>query len=283
MEHLIDIERVIERSDTLLTLPDICLQLKRIVADPASSVTDMAELIAKDPALTARLLKIVNSSLYYFPRTISSVSQAITLIGTKQLYTLALATSAAAIISTVGGSYVELKTLWKQSIYSASVARNIYSGKVKNSEIIFISGLLWNIGTLAVVKYSPDLAMSAIGYQNKNQFPWQREKEVLGFTMAEASGKLLTAWNLPDEIAIPVYHQHQPDKSTNYYLECCTLHIATRLALEMLQEEGCQILEYRNSILENTMEAMDLTLSELDTIVEKSVDELPELLQIFTL
>lgn len=285
MGHLIDIKNVIKSAGTLLTLPDICLQLKRIVDDPDSSVTDLANLIAKDPALTARLLKVVNSSLYYFPRKISSVSQAISLIGTKQLYTLALATSAATIIRTAGGSYIELKTLWKHSVYSALFTQNISLKNVYNKESLFIAGLLSNIGILAVVKYAPDIAMNAVGQHVKKQFPWQREKEVLGFTMAEVSGALLSAWNLPDEIVVPVRFQHQPDNGQDYSLACCTLHIATRLASEMiLEEQGLENeLNYRAAIIQDALAETELSDENLEGLVAKTHEVAPEMLNIFTL
>lgn len=281
--HLIDIKDVIENAGTLLTLPDICLQLKRIVDDPDSSVADLAELIAKDPALTARLLKIVNSPLYYFPRKISSVSQAISLIGTEQLYNLALATSAAAIIRAAGGGYIELKTLWKYSVYSALLTQNISSEKPQSRESLFIAGLLSNIGVLAVVKYAPDVAMNAIENQAKNQFPWQREKDVLGLTMAEASGALLCAWNLPDEIVVPVRLQNQPDKLQPYYHSCCVLHIATRLASEMVIDELEYSLDYRAAIVADSLQELEMSAEDLDEVVARTHEIAPGMFNIFIL
>lgn len=281
MVHLIDLENVIKSTSTLLTLPDICLQLKKNIDDPDYSLTDLTKLIAKDPALTARLLKVVNSSLYSFARKISSVSQAISLIGTTQLYNLALATSAASIIRTAGGSYVELKTIWKHSIYSALLAQIIGPQSVKNRESLFVAGLLCNIGMLAVLKYSPDIAMTAIGNQVRDQFPWQREKEVLGFTMAEAGGGLLSAWSLSDEITLPVHFQHQPHSVQPHYLSCCTIHIATRLASQMITEEQDDVLDYKSTIIEDVLLVMELSDEDLVAAVTKAHEVAPEMLNVF--
>ena len=283
MAHLLELTTIISHSGTLLTLPDICLQLKRIVDAPDSSANDLAGLIVKDPALTARLLKLVNSSLYFFPKQISSLSQAITLVGTKQLYTLALATSAAAIIRTAGGSYIELKTLWKHSVYSALIAQDI-AGKTKQSpENLFISGLLSNIGTLAVVKYAPDIAMNAIDPHDTNQLPWQREQEVLGFTMAEASASLLDAWNLPDDIITPIRYGHSPIDSPEDTTPSCILHIATRLASEMLKSEQEYNHNFLNTIDEFSLTTTDLSKEDLDEIMAGTAENGPEMLSIFTL
>ncbi len=285
MANLVEHKRIIEQAGNLLTLPDICLQLRRIVNDPDSSVSDLTTLIAKDPALTARLLKLVNSSLYYLPRRISSVSEAITLIGSSQLYNLALATSAASIIQTVGGSYIELRTLWERAVYSAILNQKLLSEKQQNSESLFITGLLSNIGALAVIKAVPEIAMTAVGPPNKGQFPWQREKEVLGFTLAEVSGALLEAWKLPEEIVIPVRCQHEPESEQRYFVECCGLHVATRLACEMVPGPAKELaqLDFKASLKQDALDVLDMIPDDLEALKSEADKTAPEMLSILTL
>lgn len=283
MVHLIDIDKVISASGTLLTLPDICLQLRRVANDPDSSVDDLTALIAKDPALTARLLKLVNSSLYYFPRKISSIAHAVALVGTEQLYNLALATSAASIIRAAGGSYIELKTLWQHSVYSALFGQQLASAQKINSENLFITGLLSNVGTLAVVKYAPEIAMSAIDPHNPRQLPWIREKEVLGFYLTEVSAALLEAWNLPEEIVIPLRNQHELSNLQEYEVTTCTLHIATRLASDLVKSDPAALPDFRTAIDNNAFEITTITETDLDEAVEHTTEIGPEILQIFTL
>ncbi len=285
MANLIEHKRIIEQAGNLLTLPDICLQLRRIVNDPDSSVSDMAGLIAKDPALTARLLKLVNSSLYYLPRRISSVSEAITLVGSTQLYNLALATSAASIIQTVGGSYIELKTLWERAVYSAVINQTVFSDVRQNKESLFIAGLLANIGALAVIKAAPEIAMTAIGPANRGQYPWQREKEVLGFTIAEVSGALLDAWRLPEEIVVPVRYQHEPEKEQQYSSQCCALHVAVRLAYEMVAnpiKESAQ-LDFKASVKQEALSVLAMVPDDLEVLKSEINKTAPEMLSILTL
>lgn len=283
MAYLIEINDIIKNAGSLLTLPDICMQVKRLVADPASSIGDLAELISKDPALTARLLKIVNSPLYYFPRKISSVSEAITLLGASQLYNLALATTAATIIQTVGGSYIEIKTLWKKAVYSAIFAKSISPNKSQDGETLFVAGLLSNIGALAVVKHAPDIALTAIGAPHKGQFHWQREKEVLGFTVAQVSGALLKSWNLPDEIVVPVGYQHVPDTGQPYFFSCCILHIATRLASETIDTAQGQTSNYRKSILQEPLEVLGMKDEDIEIKISEVNEIAPEILNLFTI
>nr|WP_319395721.1 HDOD domain-containing protein [uncultured Desulfobacter sp.] len=281
MAHLIKITDIIENAGSLLTLPDICMQLKRLVADPASSMEDLSGLISKDPALTARLLKIVNSPLYYFPRRISSVAEAIPLIGASQLYTLALATTAAAIIQTVGGGYIEVKTLWKKAVYSGINAKAINPNNSQDGETLFVAGLLSNIGALAVIKHAPEIALTAIGPPNKGQFHWQREKEVLGFTVAEVSGALLKSWNLPDDIVVPVSCQHTPDTRNPYFVSCCILHVAVRLAWDIVEKPQGASADYRKAISKEHLAQLGLDDETLETKVSEINEFAPEIVNLF--
>lgn len=281
MAHLIEISDIIENAGALLTLPDICMQIKQLVADPASSMEDLSGLITKDPALTARLLKIVNSPLYYFPRKISSVGEAIPLIGASQLYSLALATTAAAIIQTVGGGYIEVKILWKKSVYSAIYAKSLNPNKSQDGETLFVAGLLSSIGALAVVKHAPEIALTALGPPNKGQFHWQREKEVLGFTVAEVSGALLKSWNLPDEIVVPVSCQHTPDAENPYFVSCCILHVATRLAWDTIEKPQGPSADYRKAIGKEYLAQLGLNDETMETKVSEINELAPEIVNLF--
>ncbi|MCP3892930.1 MAG: HDOD domain-containing protein [Desulfobulbaceae bacterium] len=282
MTHPIDLKTIIKTSETLLSLPDICFQLKRIVDDPDSSADDLAKLIVKDPALTARLLKLVNSAIYYFPRQVSSLKHAITLVGTQQLYILALATSATAIIRSVEDVQIELETLWKHSVYSAVIAEKIATQKGLDKESLFVAGLLGNIGTLAVVKYDPEITLKAITPKESNQLPWQREEEVLGFTMAEAGASLLDAWGLPDEIIAPIRYHHSPMYAKAFLKSSCALNIATRMASGILKEEQSQEHNFLEIIDEYALTMLEISEEELVSIQAQAEEIGPEMLNIFT-
>ncbi|WP_051309469.1 HDOD domain-containing protein [Desulfogranum japonicum] len=283
MVHLISLQAIIKDSENLLTLPDIWLRLRRMIDDDHCSADDMATLISRDPSLSAQLLKLVNSPLYYFPRTISSISQAITLIGSKQLYALVTAASTGAIIRSAAGRHIELKSLWKHSLYTAFGTTLLAEEMKQSADTFFLSGLLCNIGTLAVVTYAPDIALAAVGYHCKNQFPWDREKEVLGFTMAEAGGALLDAWNLPFDIVTPVLFQHTPGKSAEYTANCHALHCASRIALEILQSNGQDTLDYLSVINDDSLSAIGHPRNTLDALVKQITARAPEMLDIFTM
>jgi HD-like signal output (HDOD) protein len=237
MSHFsLDLDTVIHNAGKLFTLPDICLRLRELI-DEEESVTEIARLIKTDTALTARLLKIINSALYSFPARIDSIDQAITLLGNEPLYQLALATSAASTFKGAGGRYIDMKLFWQHSIYCALLARLIYKQYVsKDAEILFVIGLLHNIGRLIMLEQVPDVAASALITVNERQFPWQREIEVTGLSCADIGAALLNKWNLPMIIVESIKHQHQPLLAENCSQHAGILHIALCFAGQFTQE-----------------------------------------------
>ncbi|HHN45837.1 MAG TPA: HDOD domain-containing protein, partial [Planctomycetes bacterium] len=76
-----ELEKLVEGIDTLPTLPSIVARVNELVQDPATSASDLNDVISRDLALSGRLLKLVNSSMYGFPRKISSVTHAVVILG----------------------------------------------------------------------------------------------------------------------------------------------------------------------------------------------------------
>ncbi|MEE9397837.1 MAG: HDOD domain-containing protein [Methylococcales bacterium] len=285
MANLIQIETVLNSVDKLFTLPDLCLRLRELVEDPECSTSEIARLISTDPALTARLLKLVNSPLYYMPGTIASVNQAISLIGTEQLCNLALATSAATIIKSAEGSYLEVKTFWQHCVYTGLIAKYLIYGHSSGGESLFIAGLLHNIGKMAVIAYDPDLAMSAVSGQNKKQSTWRHEKEVFGFTFADVGGVLLEKWRLPAEIVVPILRQHDPCLGYDFIKYSCAIHIAVHVASAIVEESGNEDEhhDYSESVERDSLLILAISQKNIINAVAEVEEIGPEVLQIFSI
>ena len=105
------------------SLPGVYLRLSSVVADPRSSSADVGRVIAEDPGLTARLLKLVNSAMYGFPSKIETVSHAISIVGTAQLQDLALATSVVRLFASMPQELVTMEAFWRHSVACGIAAR----------------------------------------------------------------------------------------------------------------------------------------------------------------
>ncbi len=197
----------------LISLPEIYLRLQRVIDDPTHSREQVAEVIAYDPSLSVRVLRIANSSYYSFPREIETVASAVGIIGELDLRNLVLATSVVGSMSGLNSKGVNIDEFWLHSlrcgINARLLARSV--GGI-NPEILFLAGILHDLGILVI--YQQDTALAdAISRQieEKHQLRDQAEREVLGFDHAEVGALLIEAWGLSQELSelARCHHQYQ--------------------------------------------------------------------------
>ena len=151
-----DLASLLDEDVPLVSLPHIFTEINRVISDPRSSAVHVADVISKDPNLSARLLRIVNSAFYGFPSKIDTISRAVTILGSKQLSTLALGTSVLEIFKDIPAALVDMKSFWEHSFACGIATRMIASYKnIVNTERLFVAGLLHDIGRLVTYKYLP--------------------------------------------------------------------------------------------------------------------------------
>jgi len=225
-----------QKSTSLFSLPDVYLKLRQVVSKPDTGINDIADLISTDAALSARLLKVANSSFYNFPAQVETISRAINLLGTDQLMNLVVATSVAGSFSGVCQDVIDMDSFWRHNVDTALVARSLAAaGKMPDVERLFVIGLLHNVGKLIALTELPDLAQRAIQY-DLNSDPWQCQQDVLGFTFAECGAELLSAWGLPEALIKAVRFQHLPNQAGGDKAAAALLNIASCAASAMEQE-----------------------------------------------
>ena len=185
-------------------LPNSCLKIKELNEDDRSTADDLAAVIGLDPSLSAKLLKLANSALFRFPAQISTISKAVTVIGGEAIYNLAMMEAARSVFSKLESDAIDLRYFWMHSVYSGLIAKNLAkSMKVRGSERFFLVGLLHNLGLLAVAALSPDKAKEC-DETPEEQFPWERQREVLGFSYSECTSRILHNWQLPSQLYAPI-------------------------------------------------------------------------------
>jgi putative nucleotidyltransferase with HDIG domain len=216
----------------LATLPDIYLRLSDVVNNPRSSAADVGRVIADDPGLTARLLKLVNSAMYGFPSRIESVSEAIGIVGTAQLQDLALATAVIRAFADMPGSLVSMESFWRHSVACAVSARLLAARRGEpNVERHFVAGLLHDIGRPILYLQMPEDSSRALDRSRRSGEPLFREEyQVFGFDHTHVGGALLQAWRLPHSLHEAVLHHHAPHNARRYPIEAAVVHVADLLA-----------------------------------------------------
>ncbi len=216
----------------LPSLPEVVMRAIELVNDPDASAIDIGRVLSEDSALTARLLKIVNSPFYGFPSRIDTVSRAITVIGTLDLLDLILATSVVKMFSGVPNDLVSMDSFWKHSLYAGVVARLLAArGKQPNVEHFFVAGLLHDLGSLVIYNKLPELAREALLRARYNGIVLQQaEQELLGFDHATVGAELIRMWKLPNSLVDAIEFHHNPSQSQDYPLITAIVHVADVVA-----------------------------------------------------
>ncbi len=223
---------LVDNVTDLVSLPEVCIRINEMVDDPNASASDMAAAIMQDASLTGRLLKVANSSFYRFPSKIDTVSRAVTIIGTRELRFLVLATSAVRSFDHLPNEVVDMVSFWRHSVYCGVIAR-ILAGQcnVLHKERLFVSGLLHDIGHLVMYHRIPDLVQVMHHRAKAADIPlYEAERDVYDTDHGEVGGELLKAWGLPESLFEVVAFHHEPAKADKHVLDTAIVHIANSLA-----------------------------------------------------
>ena len=224
-----DVAKVATQS---FVLPDICVRIRDMLDSDNASTDAIGDLIALDPSLSSKLLKLANSSLFRFESQIDTLSKAINVIGGEALYNLVMAETASSAFEHFSSDVINLKRFWMQSVYAGLVAKHLAKiAKVRGSERFFVLGLLHNIGELLVAVQAPDLAIQCSQFDEKIS-PWKRQQQVLGCDYATCSAELMQAWRLPSQLYIPVMHIHNENKALSNK-EVGIIYCAVRASVAM--------------------------------------------------
>ena len=250
----------------LVSLPDVCLRVNQLMEDPRSSSSDLGDVIAHDPGMTARILKLVNSSFFGFSHQIDSVNHAISILGREELRTLILGTCAVEAFNGLPES-VNMDEFWQHSVFTALAARIIAQRtSIKDRQRIFVCGLLHDIGRLIIYHRSPQLANELEEKYPLNQrMQYLGECEELGFSHAEVGAGLMKLWKLPENIFRPVLYHHKLQSSASFQLDAAILQIADGIAHHIATESTAE------EDLPDTVTAEALTLVDLN---QENIDEI---------
>lgn len=211
-------DSLLMESNSLISLPEVCLKLREVIADSSHSRKDIADVIIHDPALTARILKIANSAYYGLGQSVRDISHALSILGERELNNLVIVTSIVKTMKSVQ-SKMDINCFWRSSIFSAILAKNLADHigyDDENMEEFFISGLLLNIGKLLLYYCEPDLLEHVEKEMLDSSRPdYEVERAVLGFDHASVGSAMAAAWNFPKQITNRIASHHQSFTAKN--------------------------------------------------------------------
>lgn len=221
-------KELVTGSIRLVSLPEVCIRVNEMLDVPSVTAADLGSIISQDTSLTARLLKIVNSSYYGFQSKIETVSRAVTVVGLRELRGLVIAASAVETFSNIPNEILNKVRFWRHSLYCGVIARLLAEQcHVLHSERLFVAGLLHDIGKLIIAQRLPqETRMILLAAESEQRSEVEVEKEFLDFDHAEVGGELMKAWSMPETLFESVAYHHTPQLAENGIMETCLIHIA---------------------------------------------------------
>lgn len=222
------IESLFLASEKVPALPVVYSQIKDVVENPESSFEDIARVISNDQNLSAKLLKLANSSFYGYPSSVSTIPDALTVIGLQQFKNMALCACVMDVFKDMPNSPIDMHAFWRKSIACGLCARVMaLELREANSERFFLGGLMHKIGRLVLILLEPSKAEEI--FARCEQAPVHMhsvETELLGFNHYELGSALLEFWNLPTSICELVRHYGRPVLAISAVQDVSLIHIA---------------------------------------------------------
>ncbi len=222
----------VERLDGLPTLPSVANNLISLTQSPKTSATQVGELISKDQALTSRVLKLVNSAYYGFPKQITTVNHAVVILGFSRVKNIVLAASVFEIKSESQPQSFDAPAFWRHSLGTAVSARALTREcRRGDAEESFVCGLLHDIGKLVLAQVSPADYDSCIKLAaEKGCIIREAELEVFGLDHAEVGSWLAERWKLPPAVQVAIRRHHNPTSTRKDRDAAYIIHLGDILA-----------------------------------------------------
>ena len=209
------INKLSQKKIILPEIPSIVFELNEVIANPVSSVEQIAQVVNKSPSLTALLLKIVNSSFYGFPSKIIGISHAVTLIGTREISGLALGISILSIFKKIPKEIIDMYSFLKHSLACGILSRILAANiNFPQTEQLFVSGLLHDLGRLIFYIHFPEESRNVLSRsKNRCNLLYEEETDYLGCNHAQIGKQLLKQWKLPLILENNVLYHHSPSEA----------------------------------------------------------------------
>ncbi len=221
---------VIAHINELPQFPENIAQIDKLLNDPESRLSMIAQLVSNDVALTADLLKLVNSAAFSLPKKCTSIAEAVKLVGIKGIRNLLFSIGTMHIL---GATTDDQRMLWRHSYKVAYFAYNLSRNFGKNhtvTEDSYVSGLLHDMGKIVFSTIHPDFLGKMNTFISQKDIPPKvLEALITGINHAEIGARLAEKWNFPQALIVPIRYHHSVDQAPEDFL-----HIVSTVSLANL-------------------------------------------------
>jgi len=199
-------------SDELPTLPTVASEIITLTAREDTTLADIAKLVSTDTALSAKILKVSNSAFYSFAQQISSINQAVSILGINAVRSLVLSFSFLSMNAGKKKVQFNFEEFWKTSLTGAVASKLILEHvKGADTEEIFVCGLLQNLGELILARTFPEKLDEVLKKINEQQYDaLNAQEEAFGTTHPVIGYEVAKSWGFPEVLLLPILYHHDP-------------------------------------------------------------------------
>ncbi len=231
------IKGLVSRMRAFRSLPSLYVEVLKELRSPNASAQAVGEIVAKDLAMSAKMLQIVNSAFYGLKRKITDPSEAVLLLGMDTVQSLVLSIQVYAELDKVKPLYFSMDKLWRHSMAVGHLAKHLTRMVIDDpamADEAFTAGLFHDIGKLVLATNLAEPYSGALALANKRKIPlWEVEAELFGATHAETGAYLLGLWGLPVAVLEASALHHCPLRSVHGSFSPLTaVHVANAIEYE---------------------------------------------------
>lgn len=229
----LDVKELLKESSKLPPLPAVALQIVKVANDPTTAAEDISRIMSIDQSLSAKVLRLVNSSYYGMKNKISSVKQAVVILGFESVRSLALSTAIMEKFSTESEGGLARLEFWKHSFGVAMTGRVLARHIGKSPEIqeqYYMAGLLHDIGKVILDEYFNEHLMVILDrVKHTDSSFYDVERQINDVSHDEIGAFLAAQWRLPPEIQAAIRYHHEPMAAPAQQEIVCATHFANIL------------------------------------------------------
>ncbi|HWE02647.1 MAG TPA: HDOD domain-containing protein [Tepidisphaeraceae bacterium] len=267
---------VVKKVTALATLPEVTARIIHTVEDQRSTAAKLHQIVAHDPALVTRILKVVNSAFYGLPGQIGSVERAIVLLGLNAVKNIAVAASIGQLFR--HGKLCEgiaARELWTHCIAVGVTARDLAKQmKSPLADEAFLAGMIHDVGVLVSLQVFPEQLAEVCEEAKKGETPFcELETKIIGYDHQQLGAALAEQWKFPRSCQLVAGYHHRPQALIEQHRMLVNLvHVADTLCCH--SSHGFNLTAHTQ-----TIEPADLVKYQIDpAFVESAVKRLDELM-----
>lgn len=267
-------------ANIFVSFQETFFRILEVIDDPGSTAGHLANVVGKDPGMSAKLLQLVNSPFYGFPQQIDNLERAVTLVGTRELSQLALGITIIQSFDGIAANVLSTREVWTHSLACGVFAR-VLASHIPGlpGESLFVAGILHDTGRLVMLSRLPGLVAEAMVLSHRECLPmYLVERQLLGWDHTDLARELFQRWGLPPTLQDAAAGHHAPALATDIR-SAALLHVADIMAIAL--EYGFNGSSWVPPLAPKAWESLNLSPSVLGPCIRVGARQIDDILSLF--